>query len=433
VILIIVDDMNTWTSVLNKDFKIHTPNFERLAKRSVTFTKAYAPSTLCAPSRTAVLTGLHPYRNGVYSNYSDGVRCLIERETDNIFNYFKRNGYSVFISGKLFHQGDHLLINFDKGQGWYELENPNPDTHWMFDWGVRPEDAPPLTDTKTAEFASEILMKKHKKPFIMGLGFIKPHMPWIVDKKYFDLYPLDEIKVTEYIEGDLDDVPETAKKLAKSGYEHWQALLESNKEKEAIQAYLASISFMDEELGRVLDALEQGPHNKNTIIVLLSDHGYHLGSKEIIRKGTLWEESALIPYFISIPNFKNNGKFYNHVTPVINTYATLIELCGLAPNNGINGESLVPILNSLEADEDSNKVAITMLWYQPTSIRTDEWRYTRYLNTKTKVEEEELYNVIEDPLQLTNLAGLPEYSEVKKELRKNLPKNQVKACPNVKN
>lgn len=252
----------------------------------------------------------------------------------------------------------------------------------------------------------------------MAVGFIRPHVPFTAPKKYFDLYPIENIKVPVVPENEFEDIPIMGKAIAygytpKGGWGD----VSSKKEilPELVQSYLACVSFVDDQIGKVIKALEASDHAKNTIIVLWSDHGQHLGEKRHFRKQALWEEATKVPLFFKVPNNKKNGQRSEQAVSLLDIYPTLTELCNLPKVNPLQGESLLPILNSPEKKTDRS---ILISWYYKNhAVRSNDWRYIHYRNGG-----EELYNHKTDPGEHINLAKNPDYANIIEEHKKWLPK-----------
>jgi len=306
VLLLVVDDLNHWIGSLHRNPQTRTPNIDRLAARGVNFTHAYCPSPLCNPSRAALMSGKRTATIGVYSNmdmpwsnYIDERQCLN--------GYFRAQGYYTAGAGKIYHLQDgfknpqgiewddylvklgHLGLKHHEPRGPAEQEQqryangatalnqpPRPGNIKM---GTFEIGAPNIADSETedfkvAEWGARQLAQKHDRPFFLALGFHKPHPPWIVPKKYFDLFPLDSIKLPPHIANDLDDLPPAGKKWAHTA--SWVSVMDAGGEsawKQVVQGYLASVAYVDAQVGMVLDALDKSPHKDNTIVVLLGDHG----------------------------------------------------------------------------------------------------------------------------------------------------------------
>jgi len=331
---------------------------------------------------------------------------------------------------------------------------------WILIKGQKPfrynteEDRDPLPDELTADFGINVLQQDHDKPFLITLGIIRPHAPWHAPQSHFDKFPLDEVKKPPYFENDLDDVAEELWKFSTHngkvpreferrlsyGMNRFKALQDSYEGDEGwrkwIQAYLACVSFADAQIGRVLDALEQSPHADNTIVVVTSDHGFHMGEKNQFMKRTVWEESTRVPLIVRMPDGRNKGKESNHPVGLIDLYPTLVDLCNLSEDTyrdggqPLDGHSLRPFLDdpengswggpdvaltAIDAGVPVKKDVPAKVEDQHFTVRSKDWRYTL-----TRKGEEELYDHRTDPNEWHNLADDPEFSDVKATLNKSL-------------
>jgi arylsulfatase A-like enzyme len=298
---------------------------------------------------------------------------------------------------------------------------------------ISDEDRDLMPDELSANWAIEILKKERDKPFFLGIGFMRPHTPLYVPKKYFDMYPLEDVQLPPYKEDDLEDCKEFKSLIFKYGFQRHDLYLRLGGEKmwkQCVQAYLASVTFMDEQLGKILDALEQSPYANNTIILFTSDHGFHLGEKNYNFKLSNWEESTRIPFILVAPGISKTGTQCDHPISLIDVYSTLVDLCGLPknPNAGgnnypLDGHSLRPFLVDPENGTwDGPLAALTVIYNQKKegyiyhySIRSERWRYTLYSNNA-----EELYDHAKDPHEWYNMAEKVEYTRIKKKLKNEL-------------
>ncbi len=270
-----------------------------------------------------------------------------------------------------------------------------------------------MGDYRSVSYILQKLGEPHNKPFFLACGIVKPHMPWSVPKKYYDMYPLDKIELPKVLPNDLDDVPSAGIAMAAPDVDH-AAVLKSGRWKEAVQAYLATITFCDAMVGRLIDGLDQSASKDNTIICLWSDHGWMLGEKQHWRKFALWEESARAPYMWIVPGVTKPGGVCNRTVDYMQIYPTLCDVAGLpAPKQG-EGESIRKLLEN--PDAPWGKPAITTWLFNNHTVRTERWRYIRYADGG-----EELYDHDRDPLEWNNLAQNPEYAPVKADLAKWLP------------
>jgi len=449
VLFVAVDDMRDWTAGLGGYAgKVHTPNQERLAKMGVEFTRAYCASPVCCPSRTAVMTGLMPYTSGIYNN-GQWWRPHMPRVVT-IPMHFRACGYSAAGAGKIFHHtaGNNPPDQWDRFQRlvfrddpWYRGSKLNypwskvgpPPKGFPFsdvkklphenDWGSLPgKDEAEYDDARTVDFAIEYLERKHSKPFFLACGIFRPHLPWYVPKKYFDLYPLEGIKPPEAPGDDLDDIPREGRSLSKARRSDLEKIERAGRKANAIQAYLASISFADAQFGRLLDALKKSPHADNTIVVFWSDHGWHLGEKAHWHKMTLWEEATRVPFIIAAPGVSTPGGRCGRPVSLIDIYPTLIDLCRLKPRGELDGQSLVDLLRDPNCKRA--RPAVTAYRRGQCAVRSQRWRYIRYSDGGR-----ELYDHDNDPNEWTNLAGKPKYKSIIADLDRWIPKQLAPDAP----
>ncbi len=276
-----------------------------------------------------------------------------------------------------------------------------------------------MVDFRSVTYCLGQLAKPQDKPLFLACGLHKPHMPWDVPRKYYDLYPLEKIQLPKVLESDLADVPPPGVKMARAAGEH-AAILKSGRWKEAVRGYLAAISFADAMLGRLLDGFERSAYRDNTIVCLWSDHGWHLGEKEHWRKSALWEETTRAPFLMLVPGMTKPGAVCERTIDYMSVYPTLCELCGLPVPPHVQGGSLRPLLENPTAPWD--RPALTTHEFQNHAVRSAQWRYIRYADGG-----EELYNEETDPLEWTNLARDEQYAATKAELAKWLPRENLPA------
>jgi arylsulfatase A-like enzyme len=279
-----------------------------------------------------------------------------------------------------------------------------------------------MNDSKYAAAAIKQLQKKHDKPFLIACGLFHPHMPWYVPQKYFDLFPLDEVTTPELLENDLDDVPPLGRAVTAGKSKFVEQVLENGLHKQAVQGYLASTAYSDAQMGRVLDALDKSPYRDNTIVVLISDNGFHLAEKSHWQKATLWEEATHTLMMFRVPGMTRAGGVSERFVSSQDIYPTLTELCGIKPPDYIDGRSLTPLLKQPDAEWKST--AISALYDRYVSIRTERFRYTRY-----SADQEEFYDCSKDPHEWTNLINNPEYAAEIKKLRASVPAQSDMAPP----
>jgi arylsulfatase A-like enzyme len=423
VLFIAIDDLNHWVGHLGRNKQTKTPNLDRLAKLGVTFTKAYCAAPVCNPSRAALMSGMRPGTSGVYDNGQDWKPAIATEKT--LTTQFLKAGYHVYGTGKIYHSSDHRAGEWtDYLNGGKEKSTPHPSGTNDGVGGIKFR---PLTndsrlrDENIVDYGIKQLKAKHEKPFFLAVGLHKPHMPWNVPKKYYDLFPLDTIELPPTQDGDLKDVPSAGIKMAKPDGDH-AAMVKSGRWKEAVQAYLAAIAYCDAQIGRLLDAYEQSPHRANTMLVLWGDHGWHLGEKEHWRKFALWEESTRMPYIWVVPGVTPAGGVCDRTVDLMSVYPTLCSLAGVAKPSHVEGEDLKPLLRDPKASW--TKPAITTFLRNNHGVRTDRWRYIHYADGG-----EELYDHDADEYEWKNLASDPQFADVKKQLGELLPKTNIAELP----
>jgi arylsulfatase A-like enzyme len=418
VLFIAIDDLNDWVGFLDGNPQTITPNLDRLAARGTTFTRAYCAAPLCNPSRAALMTGLRPFTSGVYTNNNDW-RPVISEELP-LTTVFRRSGYHVAGAGKIYHEA------FARRSEWDDyLPGAGKDPAPVGSTGIGGIKFAPLDcndedlrEWRVVNYGIEQLRKTHDKPLLLTIGLFKPHLPWNVPRKYFDLHPLEKIVLPEVLADDLADIPAAGLAIAKPDGDHKQ-MLESGRWKEAVQAYLAAISFTDAMLGRLLDALDKSPERDNTIIVLWGDHGWHLGEKQHWRKFTLWEEATRAPLLWVVPGVTKPGSVCHRTVDFMTVYPTLTDLCGIQTPKHVEGVSIRTLLANPLAEW--SPPAITTFGFNNHAVRTEGWRYIRYANG-----DEELYDEAADPREWTNLADRPEHSTIKSKFAALLPNQNAR-------
>lgn len=432
VLFISIDDLNDWIGCLGGHPDVRTPHLDRLAASGVNFTNAHCAAPLCNPSRASLMTGISPSTSGVYDNPQPMRRSPVLANAVTLAQHFRAAGYSVTGGGKIYHGSFPDPQSWDSyfpDQGPYRSPDPVPaklpangipkTAH--FDWS--PLDVPDseMGDYKVAEWAREQLGRRHEKPFFLACGIYRPHLPWYVPRKYFEMYPVDRVTLPEVNENDLDDVPEAGRRMAQPEGDHAK-VIKYKQWRHAVQAYLASITFADAMVGRVLEALEQGPNAADTSVVLWSDHGWHLGEKLHWRKFALWEEATHNVLMVRAPGLTQAGGRCARAVNLLDIYPTLIGAMELPGRAGLEGRSLLPLLKNPGAR-----------WPYPTlttfrkgnhSVRDERWRYIRYADGS-----EELYDRDKDPLEWTNLAGRKDLTGEKRRLARWLPKKEADRSP----
>jgi arylsulfatase A-like enzyme len=402
VLFIAVDDLNDWIGCLGGHPNGNSPNIDALAKRGCLFTRAYCSAPACNPSRVALMTGRRPSSTGVYLNPQPWRPVLKDAVT--IPQHFRKHGYTAAGSGKIYHGRYEDRASWDqylkKGRDPKPKPNVLKDPHSRAGgivWGkldVKNED---MNDHKMVNYAIDYLNRPHSKPFFLACGIFRPHMPWQVPSEYYDMFPLDEIKLPKVLESDLDDVPSAGVKMARPTGDH-ATVLKTDNWRYAVQGYLASIKFADDQVGRLIKALDRSDYSDNTIIVLWGDHGWHLGEKHHWRKFSLWEEACRAPLMIVAPGVTKPSSRTGRTVDFVDIYPTLCELCGLPARDEFDGESVVPLLKDPNAEWDHP--AITSHGFKNHAVRTERWRYIRYADGS-----EELYDHEKDPMEWKNLAS----------------------------
>ncbi len=415
VLFIAVDDLRDWVGYFGRNPQAKTPNIDRLSKLGVSFTRAYCASPSCNPSRAALMSGLRPSTSAVYENNID-FRPLINADKT-LTTAFRNAGYYVHGAGKIYHEAYRRPSEWDH---YFEESARKPRVPEGQSDGVGGIKFAPLdckdediSDWGITDYGIESLKRKHDKPFFLAVGLHKPHMPWNVPKKYFDMFPLETIKLPPHLETDLDDVPASGKRMARPEGDH-AAMLQSGRWKEAVQAYLATIAYTDMNIGRLLDAFEKSAYRDNTIIVFWGDHGWHLGEKSHWRKFALWEEATRAPLIWVVPGVTKAGTICDRPVDFMSIYPTLTALTGIKTPTHVEGTNIRPLLANARANWTTP--AVTTYRFGNHTARTSEWRYIRYENG-----DEELYDERKDPNEYTNLAAKPELAAKKAELAKFLP------------
>jgi iduronate 2-sulfatase len=487
VVMIVCDDLNDYVSGFAGHPQARTPNVAKLAESGVAFRRAYSNNPICAPSRSSFLTGIYPHtsKNLFWDKWNQNP---VLKNSKTIMEHFGDNGYHVVGSGKLMHhhvpsvwgefehKADYGPFVYDGKErvghpsvpepfrsigsvdGSYAPlsdlpygPNPGGKKGWIYGtWGkvnkfryVDEDDRDPTPDERNAAWAAgrieEFAKAKDGKPFFLGVGFIRPHTPLHVPKKFFDMFPIDSVKTPVIKDNDAEDChyADVFDRDMK-GLKYFRLLKESYPDldsalKAFTQAYLASIAAVDECIGRVVDAVDKSAFKDNTIIVVTSDHGWNMGEKDYLFKNSLWEESTRVPLVIRAPGVAVRGGVAEHPVALIDIYPTLVDLCGLKGDTRKNskgakldGYSMRPFLEDPKAETwDGPDAALTMIYAggftknDPTkqhwSVRTKRWRYILYSNGS-----EELYDHDADPYEWTNVCNGGRYAKVKAGLRARL-------------
>ena len=429
VLFLISDDLNNSVGCYGHPL-VKTPNIDRLAARGVRFERAYCQFPLCGPSRNSMLTGLYPNSTGILAN-SRIFRQTIPRH-HSLPQAFRLEGYFAARIGKLYHYNVPKSIgtNGHDDPGSWELElNPagcdrlleEPDIFSLIpgrfggtlSWYASPRSDRYHTDgllAADAEWVLERCARQRDRPFFLAVGFYRPHTPYVSPKPYFERYPKQKMPVVRGVKEDRADLPAAA--LA-SGRKVQDEMTDDLR-RECVQAYFASITFMDAQVGRVLDALERLGLAKNTIVVFTSDHGYHLGEHGLWQKLSLFEESARVPLIVAAPGLGVEGGICKSPVGLVDLYPTLAGLCRVKAPDNLQGQSLVPMLKdpavpgrgwALSQVSRGGRKQGRFFGY---TLRTPRWRYTEWADGR---QGRELYDHDSDPRELVNLADDPAQRE----------------------
>jgi arylsulfatase A-like enzyme len=428
VLFIAIDDLNHWVGHLNRNAQTKTPNIDRLAASGVSFSSAYCPAPACNPSRIALMSGLRPHTTGCYDNQHDWRPYI---STDKLLNsLLLEQGYSVFGTGKIFHGNygnTEKWTQFRKGKEKEVQRHASAQDHGVGAIKFYPLEAEDsqMPDYRTVDFGISHLEKIQDRPFFLAVGLVKPHMPFAVPKKWFDMFPLDSIELPPHVDDDLSDLPTAGVKMARPEGDHAQ-LIKSGRWKEAVQAYLASIAFCDSQVGRLLEALDRSPHSQNTIVCLWSDHGWSLGEKEHWRKFALWEEPTRSVFIWRVPGVTPTNQQCNHPVDLMSIYPTLCSLLKVPKPDHVQGADITPLLRHPD-HEKWDTPALTTHGRGNHAIRHGKWRLIQYADGS-----QELYDHENDPLEWSNLAGKSDFSAKKSKLTYMLPRGNAPTLPQVK-
>lgn len=439
VLFIAIDDLNDYALGLNPNFRAHTPNMDRLAERGMLFTNAHCAAPACNPSRVSVVTGVSPATSGVYINKDDWRKNEYLSKIPTLPEHFRENGYKVIGGGKLYHAAnlsEVMLEGYLDPRPWDEyfpskhrqlpdefvpagnsVHGSNKFYGGRFDWEALDIQDDAMGDGQVVSWAERQLAREHDKPLFLSVGIYRPHIPWYTPKKWFEQYPIQDVRLPPNPNADRQDIPEAGTEATKHAWHQW--LVDHDKWGDATQAYLASVSFADAMVGRLIQALDEGPHARNTIVVLWSDHGYHLGHKQHWEKRVLWEQATHVPLIVADNRFgTSKGKRCASPVSLMDIYPTLSELCGFKVPTHLEGKSLKPLLQ--DSDTETQRAVVTTYQFNNHSIRSRNWRFIRYADGS-----EELYDHRVDPAERKNLASLESSAEVKQRLISFLPQTNA--------
>lgn len=421
VVIISVDDLNDWIGVLGGHPQAKTPGMDYLASRGVLFNNAHCQSPVCNPSRASLFTSQYPSTSGIYFLSPDLKESPVSSKITMLPQRFQKEGYDVSGVGKLYHgrQSKAYWPNWRTfGGAGYPQQKPKLSSypgHPLWDWGVVKEADETMPDFKAAGWSEEVLKKTYDKPFLMGVGFSRPHVPQYATQKWFDLYPLETLKLPKYRKDDLNDLSEFALDLTRLEHvaptHEW--VVKNNEWANLVQSYLASVSFVDAQVERVVKAVESSPYKDNTYIVLFSDHGFHIGEKDRHAKRSLWEDGTRVPMMIAGPGIKPG--VCAKAVQLLDIYPTLLALVGLKKDEALEGNDLSPLLKNPKADWPH--YARTSFGPKNSAIVSEGYRFIQYHDGS-----EEFYDSKKDPEEWTNVILNPEYKKLIDTHRKQVPR-----------
>ncbi len=449
VLFIIADDLNNYLGCYG-DSRAKTPNLDKLAARGVRFDKAYCSFPLCGPSRNSMLTGLYPNSTGIIANSQIFRQTIPEQQS--MPQAFRLSGYFAARIGKLYHYNvpNSIGTNGHDDPASWELEwNPagvdrmeeHPKIHSLvpnqfggtLSWLASEYPDEKHTDAMMADCADKVLdlaSRDPNRPFFLAVGFFRPHTPYVAPKDpYFGYYPVDQMPVVQNVKEDQADIPAAALLNSKKV----EVDMSDAQRREVLQAYYASISFLDAQVGRVIASLDRLKLSDNTIIVFTSDHGYHMGEHGLYQKLSLFEGSSRVPLLMVAPGISSSGQVAKTPVSQIDLFPTLAELCSVKTQDNLQGQSLVGILKDTssqgrgwavtQVQRSEGKKGDSFFGY---SLRTDRWRYTEWDEGK---RGSELYDHESDPKELTNLAEKSTHQTTVEELKQLLKKAVVNTMP----
>lgn len=438
ILFILIDDLNSWIGAYNGRIAAHTPNLDRLAASGAFYRNAYCAAPYCNASRISLFTGMLPSRTGVYRDEP------LPESFVTFPTVLRHEGYQTFAAGKVFHgafdytteaQSNSGLAEWrnvsDRPEYWDEahgftaerlpfgrpfnsLFGDTPRAEWPsiyshFDWSAFDDNKSPdeLTTQRTVEF----LQRKHGAPFLCCAGLYRPHLPWFAPSKHFDRYRLEDISLPVVKPDDLEDVPPIGVEFALWPFDH-RRIADAGLWRAAVRAYLACVSYCDELVGRIIDALDSSPNRDNTIVVLASDNGFHHGQKLHWSKFALWEEASRVPLMLRVPNSHLYRGVSQQPVSLVDIWPTLHRLAGTTSDIAADGEPLpAPIFPIVK-----RRIPVLTTWQRDNhSIREGDWRYTVYRDGG-----EELYDHRTDPFEWHNLANKEHARRIRDQLRSRL-------------
>ncbi|MFZ9837886.1 MAG: sulfatase [Opitutaceae bacterium] len=434
VLLITVDDLNDWAGPTGGHPQARTPALDRLAAQGTVFTNAHCQAPICHPSRVSFMTGMLPSTTGMYSMGPMDFRrdCPALRDaaaTPTLPEHFAAHGYRTLGVGKIFHNSSATDTFQEYGprgdwgpfpaDGRKLVDVPGGS---LWDWGRFPARDEDTVDRAVADWAAERLAEPAERPFFLAVGFFRPHAPMYAPASWWESQPdVAGIRLPPHRADDRADLGAYAQALTYAATSPRHSFFETgDRWREAVQAYLACLSFVDAQIGRLLAALDRSPHARHTIVVLLGDNGLSLGEKSRWGKRSLWERDTRVPLLVRAPGLPAGGRCAEPAG-LVDLFPTLVELCGLAPPPRLEGSSLVPQLRDPAA---VRAPTLTSFFAGNHAVRSRDHRYIRYADGS-----EELYDHRTDPHEWHNLAGRADQREVVRELARSLPRVNTPALP----
>ncbi len=425
VLLIAIDDLNDWVGCLKGHPQAKTPHIDALANRGTLFTNAHCQAPVCNPSRTSIMLGMRPSTTGIYQNRPWFRTTALNKARITLPQYFRQHGYETLTTGKIYHGS-----KVDKPS--FETLGPRPGQRLkidkrlvqiegsrsgLWDFGAQAYAEEKFSDFADTSWAVKQLKAKHERPFFLAVGLYRPHVPWYAPQRFFDQHPLDLVKLPHSPADDREDLPPGAIALAENPVpprHSW--FVNNNQWKAAVQSYLASTSFTDAQVGRLMKALDNSDYARNTIVVLWSDHGFHLGEKQRWAKQSLWETSTRVPFIIRRPGEEKPQRCEEPVE-LMSIYPVLTKLCGLPAPQGLEARDISALLDN---PAEAQQPAITTFKFNNHAVRSRDFRYIRYADGS-----EELYDHRTDRHEWKNLAGDAAYKKIIAEHARWLPEKNV--------
>jgi len=422
IVFIAIDDMNDWVGYMGGHPQAQTPNMDKLANAGVAFMNAQSVAPGCSPSRNALLYGVEPYKSGLYAFYEHEIHADLHQKYISLPRFLKENGYKTYGAGKIHHgpKGNELEWSgylkpksmnkvFTEGKGYVRNKKSS----------FRPTTNPldEHHDYQVASYGIDVINQQHEQPYFAAIGLVKPHLPFDCPEVFYDALP-NKILAPAILENDLDDIGKEGNSMRRAGDD--RNFKKDNAWEKVRRSYLSCNAWVDYNVGRIMDAVEKSPDADNTIVVLWSDHGYHLGEKKSFKKFTLWEEASRVPFIIHDMRVNNpaEGRKVTQAVTLINVYKTLTDMAGLVAPDYIDGFSLVPQLKN--QSKPMPQPAISSWGRGNYSVRTENWRLIQYFDGT-----QELYDHKKDANEWHNLASLPEYKSKLAELVDLLPKTEA--------